>query len=145
MAFTVEPANDADIDKIIAIMFQCYDDKNAYINAVFPRGLTDEGHRLNVERMLFIKSVAPTVWWDKVVDSETGELVGGAMWNLRKEEKPPAYEIDGPPGTWGSEEEKRYAQALQRSFAEDEGKLWATKDLPLLGMWREFNKPEGSC
>ena len=133
MKFTVEPANDSDIDKIVSIMFQAYGGTNEYINAVFPRGLTEEGHRISVERMLFINSVAPGVWWDKVLDSETGEIFGGAMWNLCKDEKPPAYEIDGPPGTWRTESEKHYAQALQRSFAEDEGKLWAANDLPLLG------------
>jgi hypothetical protein len=133
MAFTVEKANESDVDKIIAIMFKSYGGKNEYINAVFPRGLTEDGHQITVQRMLFILSVAPSVWWEKAVDSETGEIVGGAMWNLCEKEKPPAFEMDGPPGTWNTEEEKRYAQALQRSFAEDEGKLWAANDLPLLG------------
>ncbi|KAF2875789.1 hypothetical protein BDV95DRAFT_281764 [Massariosphaeria phaeospora] len=134
MAFQVSTALDSDIDKILSIVFRSYGGTNEYINAVFPRGLTDGGHRISVERMLFIKSVASGVWWDKVVDSQTGEIVGGAMWNLCEKEKPPVFEMDGPPGTWGSELDKRYAQALQRSFVEDESKLWAANNLPLLGM-----------
>jgi hypothetical protein len=55
------------------------------------------------------------------------------MWNLAEKEKPPAFEMDGPPGTWDTEFDKKYAQALQRSEAEDEGKLWAANELPLLG------------
>jgi hypothetical protein len=135
MAFAVEAALDSDMDKIITIMFQCYGGTNEYINAVFPRGLTEDGHRLTVERMRFIASVASGVWWEKVIDSESGEVVGGAMWNLCEKEKPPTFEMDGPPGTWNNEAEKRYAQALQRSFVEDESKLWAANDLPLLGVF----------
>ncbi|KAF2731367.1 hypothetical protein EJ04DRAFT_536684 [Polyplosphaeria fusca] len=117
MAFTVEKANESDIDKIVSIMFESYGGTNAYINAAFPRGFTKEGHEIN-----------------KAVDSETGEIVGGAMLRLYQTEKPPPLEMDGPPGTWETEDEKRYAQALQRSFAEDESKLWAENELPLLGM-----------
>ena len=134
MAFKVAPADDADIDKIMSIVFQCYGGTNEYINAVFPRNQTEEGRRLNSERMVFINSVAPTVFWEKVVDSDTGEIVGGAMWNLCEDAKPPPYEMDGPPGTWETEADKRYAQALQRSFVEDEERVWAENDLPLLGI-----------
>ena len=133
MAFTVEKANAEDVDKIIGIMFKSYGGNNEYINAAFPKGLTEAGHHMTVQRMLFILSVAPSVWWEKAIDSSTGEIVGGAMWNLCEKEKPPPFEMDGPPGTWDTEEEKRYAQALQRSFAEDESALWASQDLPLLG------------
>jgi hypothetical protein len=96
--------------------------------------LREDGLKMTTMRMLFILSVAPSVWWEKAVDTETGEIVGGTMWNLCEKEKPPPYDIDGPPGTWETEEDKKYAQALQRSFAEDENKLWAANDLPLLGM-----------
>jgi hypothetical protein len=135
MAFAVEAALDSDMDKIITIMFQCYGGTNEYINAVFPRGLTEDRHRLTVERLRFIASIASGVWWEEVIDRESGEVVGGAMWNLCEKEKPPAFEMDGPPGTWNSEAEKRYAQALQRSFVEDESKLWAANGLPLLGVF----------
>ncbi|KAF2445160.1 hypothetical protein P171DRAFT_387954 [Karstenula rhodostoma CBS 690.94] len=134
MTFKVEAANDADIGEILSIIFKCYRGKNEYINAVFPRALTEKGYQLNVERMLFIKSVAPSVFWEKVVIIETGEIVGGAMWNLCIQQKPPPYDIDGPPGTWETDDDKAYAQALQRSFAEDENKLWEENDLPLLGL-----------
>lgn len=134
MKFQVELANEADIKKILSILFKCYGGKNEYINAVFPRALTDEGFQKNVDRMLLIKHVPPSVFWEKVVDIETGEIVGGAMWNLCDEQKPPPYDIDGPPGTWESDSDKAYAQALQRSFAEDENKLWEENDLPLLGI-----------
>lgn len=138
MDFKVEAANDADIGKILSIIFKCYDGKNDYINAVFPRALTEEGFRLNVDRMLFINSIAPTVFWEKVINIETNEIVGGAMWNLCVEQKPPPYEIDGPAGTWETEFDKAYAQALQRSFAKDENKLWEENDLPLLGRLKQF-------
>jgi hypothetical protein len=59
MPFIVAPATDADIGKIMSIVFDAYGGNNDCINSVFPKGLTPEGHRLNVERMLFIKSVAP--------------------------------------------------------------------------------------
>lgn len=134
MTFTIKPANDADIEKIITITLESYFGTDEYINAVFPRGLTEEGQKFSVERMLFINSVAPTVFWEKAIDSDTGDIVGGAMWNLCENEKPPPYEMDGPPGTWETEAEKRYAQALQRSLVEDESKLWADNELPLLGM-----------
>ena len=133
MAFKVEPASSDDIDTILRIIFTCYAGKNEYINAVFPNNTTPSGHAVNVQRLQFITSVAPSVFWEKVIDSETSEIIGGAMWNLCREQKPPPYEIDGPPGTWDNEEDKKYAQALQRSFVEDENRLWAENDLPLLG------------
>ncbi|KAF2652627.1 hypothetical protein K491DRAFT_760242 [Lophiostoma macrostomum CBS 122681] len=142
MPFKVEAANDADIEKILSIIFLCYGGKNEYINAVFPRALTEEGHKLNVERMLFINSVAPSVFWEKVSDGETGQIVGGAMWNLCEQQKPPPYDIDGPPGTWESESDKAYAQALQRSFVVDENRLWEDNELPLLGLAMMGISPE---
>ncbi|KAF2689123.1 hypothetical protein K458DRAFT_413425 [Lentithecium fluviatile CBS 122367] len=135
MPYLVSPATEPEISHIITIMFCAYAGRNEYINVVFPEGLTPGGHALTVQRLLFIQSVAPCVWWNKVVDEATGELLGGAMWNLCVREKPPAYEMDGPEGTWDTEEDKRYAQALQRSFVEDEGQIWDRERLPILGMF----------
>ncbi|KAK7192695.1 hypothetical protein PSPO01_01403, partial [Paraphaeosphaeria sporulosa] len=73
LLFNVEGATEADIGEILSIIFKCYDGKNEYINVVFPQALTEEGYKLNVARMLFINSIAPNDFWEKVVESETGE------------------------------------------------------------------------
>jgi hypothetical protein len=41
-------------------------------------------------------------------------------------------------GRGEAEAEKRHAQALQRSFSQDEGRVWATNELPLLGLNDHF-------
>ncbi|KAH4006841.1 hypothetical protein HBI56_027440 [Parastagonospora nodorum] len=132
MEFEVAPASDDDVRQIIHIMFKAYGGKNEYINAVFPRGLTPEGEDLTAQRLLFIKNIAPGIKWEKVTDSANGSIVGGAMWALHEDAKPQRFPLDGPPGTWESDAEKEYAQALFNSLGVDEHKYYEENELPFM-------------
>lgn len=135
MEFEVAAASDDDIRQIIHIMCKAYGGKNEYINAVFPRGLTQEGEDLTVQRLLFIKSIAAGVKWEKVTDSANGSIIGGAMWALHEDAKPQRFPLDGPPGTWESGLEKEYAQALFNSLGVDQHKYYEENELPFMSMW----------
>ncbi|PVI01012.1 hypothetical protein DM02DRAFT_642119 [Periconia macrospinosa] len=134
MAFEVTTASDDDVRQIIRIMFKAYDGKNEYINAVFPRGLTHEGEDITNQRMLSIKHANPGVKWEKITDSVSGKIIGGAMWTLFQDSKPVKFNLDGPPGTWMTEIEKEYAQALFVSVGVDEYKYFAENNLPFMSM-----------
>jgi hypothetical protein len=134
MGFEVAAASDDDVRQLIHIMFKAYGGKNEYINAVFPRGLTQEGEDLTAQRLLFIKSIAPGVKWEKVTDSNSGNVVGGAMWALHEDAKPARFPLDGPPGTWKTEQEKEYAKALFDSLGVDEHKYYEENKLPFSSM-----------
>ncbi|KAF1954353.1 hypothetical protein CC80DRAFT_493842 [Byssothecium circinans] len=134
MAFTVSAATNEDIRQIVHIMFKAYGGGNEYINAIFPRGLTEEGEDLTTQRMLRINSIAPGITWEKATDTTTGVVVGGAMWSLYEHVKPQRFPIDGPPGTWETAEEKEYAKALQASCVGDEMALCDGSDLPIMRM-----------
>lgn len=134
MEFEVATASNDDIREIVHIMFKAYGGKNEYINAVFPHGLTPEGEELTVQRLLFIKGIAPGVTWEKVTDSSNGSIIGGAMWALHEDAKPQRFPLDGPPGTWESQLEKEYAQALFNSLGVDEHKYYDENELPFMSM-----------
>ncbi|PSN61539.1 hypothetical protein BS50DRAFT_153422 [Corynespora cassiicola Philippines] len=132
MTFVVATASDDDVREITRIMFKAYGGKNEYINAVFPRGLTEDGEQMTIQRLLFIKNLVSDVKWEKVSDPATGQIVGGAMWGLHQDAKPQKFGLDGPPGTWETEAEKEYAQALYNSLGEDEHAFWERNDLPCM-------------
>ncbi|KAF2842003.1 hypothetical protein M501DRAFT_998238 [Patellaria atrata CBS 101060] len=94
MTLVVEPAGEEDI------------------NAIFPRNMTKEGEENAIQRCQYLIKVSPAVKWEKCTDTVTGEIIGGAMWIICENAKPPDSDLDGPPGTWENETEKRYAQAL---------------------------------
>jgi hypothetical protein len=135
MEFEVATASDDDIRQIVRVMFKAYGGNNVYINAVFPRGLTQEGEDLTVERLLYIKNIAQGVKWEKVTDSSNGRIIGGAMWALHEDAKLQRFPLDGPPGTWESELEKEYAQALFSSLGIDENEYYEENELPFMSMW----------
>ncbi len=132
MSCKICPADDNDIREIIRIMFKAYGGKNEYINAIYPRSLTEEGLEISIQRLLLFKSSVKGVIWEKVIDTVTDKIVGGAMWLMYTETKPQRFPTDGPPGTWLTDEEKEYAQELNRTIADDEYAYWVGKELPFL-------------
>ncbi|CAI6331890.1 unnamed protein product [Periconia digitata] len=142
MAYEVATASDDDLRQIIPIFFKAYGGQNEYINAVFPRGLTKDGEEMTIQRMIFINSVAPTVKWEKITDTSSGKIIGGAMWSLHEDAKPQRFPLDGPPGTWETDLEKEYAKALFDSLGVDEHKYYEEHDLPFMRLAIMVVEPE---
>ncbi|PVH97888.1 hypothetical protein DM02DRAFT_643929 [Periconia macrospinosa] len=139
MKFKLVPATEEDVGDVVRIMFRAYGGENEYINAVFPRGLTNEGAEAATKRVLPIRS---GVIWEKVVDADSGNTIGGAMWVLYKDAKPQKFDLDGPPGTWETPMEKEYAQALFKSEMEDEAEFWEKTQLPIMRLVIMAVEPE---
>ncbi|KAF2245446.1 hypothetical protein BU26DRAFT_532980 [Trematosphaeria pertusa] len=134
MTILVEDPRDEDYPALVSLVFEAYGGKNEYINAVFPKNTTETGLENAVLRCVFTTKMSKAVKWHKVTDGTTGEIIGGAMWSIYTDAKPPNSELDGPPGTWENEDEKEYAQALFRGCKEYERKYWDENDLPLVSM-----------
>ncbi|KAF2008285.1 hypothetical protein BU24DRAFT_138723 [Aaosphaeria arxii CBS 175.79] len=132
MTVTIAPASQEDIREVLRVMFKAYEGKDAYINACFPRGLTDEGLEINYQRLLFLTKIVPEIYWEKATDDESGKIIGGTMWALHKDAKPTKAPLDGPEGTWENQTEKEYGQALFSSGGEDDESYWAQNGLPIL-------------
>ncbi|KAF2182069.1 hypothetical protein K469DRAFT_587722 [Zopfia rhizophila CBS 207.26] len=129
MALRVDPASDEDLKRLIPVIFDAYGGHNPYLNAAFPRNLTKEGQEKALQRVLDMQVSNETSQWEKVTDTATGEIIGGAMWLIYQKEKSEIHELDGPSGTWENETEKEYAQALYNSYVREERAFWESNHL----------------
>jgi hypothetical protein len=108
MAYRVEPMQDSDLSYIVPGMFEAVGTDIEFINALWPNNHTPDGQRKILSRMLAGKNAAPNTKWIKAVTVDSGEIVGMAIWTVIDKKKPAAVDVDGPPGTWSDQEEKRY-------------------------------------
>jgi hypothetical protein len=132
MAYRIEPVEDSDLAYIVPRMFEAIGTEIQFINALWPNNHTPDGQSKIASRMLAGKNAAPNTKWIKAVAVDSGEIVGMAMWTVIDKKKPPEVDVDGPPGTWADEEEKRYCQALHRSLMAHRRKVIRENDLPIM-------------
>ena len=114
MVLKVEHCTDADMDRTFAIISSAFANDHPYINAAFPKHSTPEGRGLGGERMLAIKRSDPNTTFLKVTDTDTGEMIAQAKWNIYDGVVPEEADIDGP--FWETEDDKEYAQILCREY-----------------------------
>jgi hypothetical protein len=132
MTYRVELVEDSDLDYIVPRMFEAMGNDYEFLNAMWPRHHTPDGQRKIVSRFLAGRDAAPNIKWIKAVAVDSGEIVGFAMWTVIDQKKPPEVDVDGPPGTWADEEEKRYCRALHRSLLAPRRKAIRENDLPIM-------------
>ena len=125
---------DEDFYKVIAFMFEAIL-PNGYIEVCWPDGLDEESQKRHAAGFIAHKNMDPTVTGTKVTDKKTGEIVGVAQWLIIKDQKPPEFDFDGPPGTWSNDYEKRYAQEIFRSVTRYRREAIRDNDLPIIGMY----------
>jgi hypothetical protein len=123
---------DADFQKFAPLMFEAIH-PNGFVDACWPNNLDAEAQKLHASGFAFHKSMDSTVTWTKVTDTETNEIIGVAQWFILKDQKPPEFDFDGPPGTWENDTEKEYAQDIYRSFVRPRRELIRNEELPLVG------------
>jgi hypothetical protein len=115
MPLQLLPCTDADMARTFAILSDAFGHEHPYIEAAFPAHETPSGRAVGGERMLAIKNSDPTATFLKVVDTETGEMIAQAKWNIFQDNIPPELDLDGD--FWGDDtEEKEYAQHLCRDY-----------------------------
>jgi hypothetical protein len=132
MTYRVELVEDSDLEYIVPRMFEAMGNDYEFMNVMWPGHHTPDGQRKIVSRFLAGKNAAPNTKWIKAVAVDSGEIVGFAMWTVIDQKKPQEVDVDGPPGTWADEEEKKYCQALHRSLLAPRRKAIRENDLPIM-------------
>ena len=134
MAYNVEMIHDDDLVYIVPRMFAAFGSGYEFVNSLYPNHDTAEGQEKIIGRFQAMKNMAKHVMWTKAVEASSGKAVGMAVWTLIEETKPPETELDGPPGTWPSEAEKQYCQALTRVLVSDRRRVIRENNLPIMCM-----------
>lgn len=124
--------DDTDFPKFAPLMFEAIR-PNGFVDACWPNNMDPEMQKLHASGFIFHKNMDPTVTWTKVTETDTDEIIGVAQWLVLKDEKPPEFDFDGPPGTWSNDTEKAYAQEIYRSFARPRRDVIRNDALPIVG------------
>ena len=136
MAYRTESVEDADFEYIVPRMFEAIGNDYEFINVLYPGHQTQAGQSKITSRFTAWKNSIPNLKWAKAVSVTSEEIVGIAMWTVIDEKKPPETELDGPPGTWPNDEEKKYCQSLHRALLTDRRRVIRENDLPIMSKHR---------
>ncbi|KAI4103515.1 MAG: hypothetical protein LQ339_004240 [Xanthoria mediterranea] len=114
MSLKLEVCDDNDMHRTFTILSSAFGHEHPYIDAVFPSHATVAGREIGGERLRAIKHSDPNTTFLKITDTDTGEMIAQAKWNIYDGEVPEAVELDGD--FWAGEEEKEYARYLFREY-----------------------------
>ncbi|KAL8766222.1 MAG: hypothetical protein Q9209_006936 [Squamulea sp. 1 TL-2023] len=114
MVLKVETCSDADMDRGFAIISSAFGHEHPYIEYVFPNHATNPGRKVGGERLLAMKNSDPNAIFLKVTETDTGEMIALAKWNVYDGVIPEAVELNGD--FWANSEDKEYAQHLFRGY-----------------------------
>lgn len=114
MVLKVEVCNDDDMHRVFEIFCQAFGTRHPMVEAIYPNHDTPAGRLNGRNRMLDIKNTDPHTTFLKVVDTDTGVIIAKAKWNIWKGVIPPEVDLDGD--YWETEEEKEWAQHVNREF-----------------------------
>lgn len=132
MAYRIELVDDSDFAYIVPRLFEAIGTNYEFMNVLYPGHHTSAGQIKIASRFCALKNASTKSKWLKAIDTASEEIVGFAMFTVIDEQKPPEIELDGPPGTWPSNEEKRYCQALHRALLVDRRRTIRESDLPIM-------------
>ncbi|KAL8952507.1 MAG: hypothetical protein Q9222_001575 [Ikaeria aurantiellina] len=102
------------MQRTFEILSLAFGHEHPYIDAVFPSHNTASGRKIGGERLLAIKNSDPNTTFLKVTDTNTGEMIAQAKWNIYDGEVPKKAELGGD--FWAGQDEKEYAQYLFREY-----------------------------
>jgi hypothetical protein len=131
MVLEIGFSENKDMHRCFEIISEAFGDREAYINAMFPRHHTPEGRKIGGDRYIMTKNADPFSRFLKVTDTETGEIVGQAKWIVVGHEKPPEVALQGD--WWDTEEDKIYAQHMYEAFLVGRRSAIRNAKGPLLG------------
>lgn len=135
MAFEVSCVSNEELPDVVDMLLKAYGGSSAFVNAVYPHKLTSndiEGLDMVAARLEYLRDIDPSTKWYKVTDTETGEIVSASQWNVYEKEKPPEMMLDGPPGAWASDEDKRYALEMFEAFITPRYTRYRELDAPIV-------------
>ncbi|TDZ25412.1 putative acyltransferase SID5 [Colletotrichum orbiculare MAFF 240422] len=123
MGLTVLPALIPDIPKVYDAYFAAFKG-SAILNLLFPSGIDEAFREGHTKHTLSYWHTSPTQYTVKCVDSETGDIVGMALWDVYLEERTPD-EYKNPGVGWLEGEQKERAEELINPLCDMKEKLWA--------------------
>ncbi|KAF6821338.1 GNAT family protein [Colletotrichum plurivorum] len=123
MGLTVLPALIPDIPKVYDAYFEAFKG-SAILDLLFPSGIDDAFREGHTKHTLSYWHTSGSQYTLKCVDSETGEVVGMALWDVFLKERTPE-EYKNPGVTWLQGEEKERAEELINPLCDMKAKLWA--------------------
>jgi hypothetical protein len=135
MSFELSGVSNEELRDVVDMLFKAYDGSSAFVNAVYPHKVTEhevEGLDMVTARLQYLRDVDPSTKWFKVKDTTTGEIVSASQWNVYNKEKPPEMMLDGPPGAWASDEDKRYALEMFEAFITPRYTRYREVDAPIV-------------
>jgi hypothetical protein len=81
MPFKISPVDLlSDLPQLGSVIFGAHQGQNPFVNATHPDNLTEEGQERGMKRLCSTAESAGEPRWEKVVDTETGEVSGVAIW-----------------------------------------------------------------
>jgi hypothetical protein len=118
MPFELSAVSKEELRDVVNMPLKAYDHTSSFVNAVYPHRFTNcgiEGLDMVVGRLAYLWDVDP-IQVVKVTDTTTGNMVSASQWNVYDKEKPAEMMLDGPPRSWDSEADKKYAIEMFKSF-----------------------------
>lgn len=135
MTFELSVVNRDEMRDVVEMLFYAYDGLSAFVNAVYPHKITQHAIKrleMVVARLQYLLEIDPSIRWYKVRDTSTGEVVSASQWNVYDEEKPQEIMLDGPPGSWATDEDKKCAIEMFESFITPRYTRYRQVDLPII-------------
>lgn len=99
----------------MTLVFQAFAGNSPLVNAMHQHNDTGEGVEKARQKYLKLLELDYSQRWIKATKDD-GEIVGAAQWNVYDGAMPPQADLDGPPGTWDTQDDKEWAQYLLRSL-----------------------------
>lgn len=99
MVLTVEKAQEADIQRLLDIMYAAFS-KDPWDRIMYPNMPGPEARGASIERWRDEISKNPNVRFMKAVDTDVGEIIAFARWNV--------YEVERPESEWKNTEARNW-------------------------------------
>lgn len=114
-----EAIDDVDFDRLLDIQIAAFGQtgdapREPMMDLIYPGAGTPPGKAAAKERVLTALRSDPTATFLKVTDTVTGEILGGAKWNVYLEK--PAFKPVVAVG-WEGKEEREYAELVLARFS----------------------------
>jgi len=140
MPLELRMVDKADFPIFVEPIFRAMGGNNHVVNAVYPNNLTEAGQHNAIGRFLMLQEKDKSIQWIKVVDTDAGNnaIIGIAQWYTIDTERPAERDIDGPPGTWASEDEKEYSQEVFRKYMLYRRETIREKNFPIMCEWTQL-------
>lgn len=110
MVFIVEKAQEADIQRLLDIMYAAFS-KDAWNRIMYPEIPGPEARGASIERWRDEISTNPTMRFMKAVDTDTGQIIAFARWNI--------YETKRPESEWKKTEPRKWDIGTNNEAAND--------------------------